>query len=226
MKIHPNRLYAILTGDIVGSARYRGDSRRRLHDAITTAGRDTRTAFGQSIPREVDFFRGDSWQCLVTDPEKSLRIALYFRATFRQIMQNNAADTRLAIGIGSLDFVPDNGISAGDGEAYRLSGSLIDRMSAHCRMALGLSPSLNGTPIAASGPVIVQLVDALVQQWTSRQAKAVCGALRNLSQKEIAEHTWGEVISQQAVAQHLQKAGWHAVQQALDCFEEYLKNFE
>jgi len=37
-------------------------------------------------------------------------------------------DTRMAIAIGTVDFVPDDRVSRGDGHAYRDSGNALEQM--------------------------------------------------------------------------------------------------
>lgn len=68
-------------------------------------------------------------------------------------------------------------------------------------------------------PVILGLVDALVQQWTPGQAQAVNGALLGRTQEEIGASWEPGSISQQAVAQHLDGADWYAVAEAVAFFE-------
>lgn len=224
MKIRRDKHYAVITGDVVRSSRFVGVHRKKLHDAMTAADRALREAFKDDVRLPVDIFRGDSWQCLVQDPVHCVRVGLFYRATLKALMDDNETDTRLAIAVGQVDFVPQKRVSGGDGDAYRLSGQLMETMAHNVRMDFGFAGRENLFEIKA-GAVMLCLMDALVRQWTSRQAKAVCGALRNLSQKEIAETLWPRPITQQAVAQHLDRAGWYSIHQGLRFFEETLKQF-
>ena len=67
--------------------------------------------------------------------------------------------------------------------------------------------------------VVVQLVDGLASRWSDRQALAVSGALRGWKQAKIASTCWKQPISQQAVAQHLDRAAWTSIELALGFFE-------
>jgi hypothetical protein len=78
--------------------------------------------------------------------------------------------------------------------------------------------------IAETFDVIVRLVDAIATRWTDKQALAVSGALRGMKQEEIAEKLWEERITQQAVAQHLSRAGWEAVEKGINYFEQRQQN--
>ena len=127
MEIDPQKLYAILTGDIIGSSQLQEGDRKKLHQVMTDGSFYVRKYFGDSIPLDVDVFRGDSWQMLVSDPVKSLRIGLYYRAFIRARMQFNKIDTRLSIALGRIDFIPGERVSSGDGEAYRRSGEALEK---------------------------------------------------------------------------------------------------
>jgi len=87
-----------------------------------------RKTFQGSIPLEADVFRGDSWQLLISDSALSLRIGLFLRAYLRAAMGAGKFDTRMAIAIGTVDFVPDDRVSRGDGHAYRDSGNALEQM--------------------------------------------------------------------------------------------------
>jgi hypothetical protein len=177
-----------------------------------------RRAFKSAVPVPVAIFRGDSWQLLVTDPVQALRIALFYRASLRAEMGVRRLDTRMVIAIGRIDFIPGEQIAEGDGPAYRLSGRALESMHKRETMRL-VYPS---HPEERALGVVVHLLDALVSRWSDKQALAVTGALRGWSQAHIATKSWREPISQQAVAQHLDRAAWSYVESALTYFEDTL----
>ena len=177
-----------------------------------------RRAFKTAVPLPVGIFRGDSWQLLVTDPVQALRIALFYRASLRAETGARRLDTRMVIAIGRIDFIPGEQIAEGDGPAYRLSGRALESMHKRESMRL-VYPS---HPAERALSVVVHLLDALVSRWSDKQALAVTGALRGWSQEQIAKKSWSEPISQQAVAQHLDRAAWSYVESALAYFEETL----
>ncbi len=76
---------------------------------------------------------------------------------------------------------------------------------------------------AGTFDIIVRLIDAIATRWTDKQALAVSGALRGLKQEEIAEKLWKKRITQQAVAQHLSRAGWDALEKGVVFFEKEIK---
>ena len=210
MKVSAQKDYAVITGDIVDSSKLPKAQRKILPSLIAKASRDTRKAFPDAVPLDVDVFRGDGWQLLVGDVARCLRVGLFFRACLRSTAKRGRGlDTRVAIGVGRVDFVRER-VSQGDGEAYRLSGRALETMPRKQRLLL-VEASAKAADAQAT---IVRLVDVLVQNWTGRQALAVCGALRGWTQEEIAKE-WPESISQQAVTKHLEGAEWPALAAAL-----------
>jgi len=219
MKIDPRQFYAVITGDVVRSGKLSEDARRRLHRAMRDAGEGLQKAFPQAVPLPPDIYRGDAWQALVVIPARALRAGLFFRARLRTRMGAHRTDCRLAIALGRVDFLPDDRISQADGPAFRQSGRLMETMPRQHRMAFSFSGENPPADAAAALAVVVQLVDALAMRWSEKQALAVTGALRGWTQETIAKKCWPTPISQQAVAQHLERAGWNALEKALEYFE-------
>jgi hypothetical protein len=221
MSIHI--LYAVLTGDVVGSRRLEAEERQRLLPALATAGERLQAAFPQSIPFEPDIFRGDGWQFISTNPPASLRQGLYFRAIVKAGMESARVDTRFSLGLGTIDFLPPEGPSTGAGQAFNLSGQGLDEMDRHVYLALHFPPQFD-PDLAKALHAVGRLLDRIAQDWTDRQALAVSGALLDLTQKSIAEVTFAGQVTQQAVAQHLASAGWPSIQHGLAAFEDVVAN--
>jgi hypothetical protein len=214
-----DRIYAVLTGDVVGSRRLVADERQRLLTALTEAGKRLQVVFPQSVPYAPEIFRGDSWQFISTDPPGSLRQGLYFRALVKAGMESARVDTRFSLGWGTIDFLPPEGLSAGAGQAFNVSGQGLDEMDRHAHLSIHFPPQFD-PDLAMALKAVARLLDRIIQEWTDRQALAVSGALLGLTQGRIAEKTFAGQITQQAVAQHLASAGWTAIQVGLAAFEE------
>jgi hypothetical protein len=73
--------------------------------------------------------------------------------------------------------------------------------------------------------IIVQLVDRIAAEWSDKQALAVTGALQGWTQEKIGQLCWTEPITQQAVAQHLDRSAWINVERALGYFEKVVGRF-
>jgi len=221
MKVERGKIYAVITGDIVGSSKLKPAERKELHAALKDTSDKLTDHFRQLVPLQVDIFRGDSWQLLVIDPAQSLKIGLFFRAFLRGKMKSKRVDTRISIGVGSIDIMPEEGISSGDGEAFRLSGEALEALSRSHRMIISLPQSLISNNHQALD-VILKLIDVLARDWTEKQAHAVSGALLEYTQEKIARSWFEREISQQAVAQHLDRAGWNAIEIGLNYFANSL----
>jgi len=219
MHIDTQKPYAVITGDVVRSGRLPENARKRMYRVLQEAGENLQKAFPEAVPLPPDIYRGDAWQALVAMPSLALRAALFFRARLRAQMGAHHTDCRMAIAVGKVDFVPGDRISRGDGPAFRHSGRLMENMPRQHRMAFTLVDGQSLLPAAKALEVMIYLVDVLGARWSEKQALAVTGALRDWTQEATAKKCWPTPISQQAVAQHLDRAGWNALEKALEYFE-------
>jgi hypothetical protein len=209
-------LRAVLTGDVVASTRLPLEQRSHFPALFEGLPRSLGTAFGDDLlPFGVDTVRGDGFQTLVSNPAMALRVALFIRASVRALAEVGYAHLRIAIGIGTVDFM-GNRVSEGLGAAFQLSGKRLDRMKSDSRF--GIDCRLDGFD-TGTWDVVLGLMDVLVDTWTPKQAAAVCGALKGWTQQSIADR-WDVPIKQQTVARHLKRAGWGALVTALEHFED------
>lgn len=224
-----SKFYAVLTGDIVRSRELSTDElgklKLKLRDCVT----DLNTLRDGLVCGDIDFFRGDAWQMLINYPEQSFRAALYVRSYLLAYMN---CDTRVGIGIGPIsetvhDRIARLGVDEGFvlagrsadenlalGSAFTLSGHVLDEMSPKVRMDLDADLQMHN--ITSCLKLVVQLCDAIVGHWKPRQSAAVLGALKGLTQIEIAEEL---SITQQAVGKSLAGSDWNAVEMAIRWFE-------
>jgi hypothetical protein len=233
MRVRKGHHYAVLTGDIVRSSRLSVAERKAVGRLLDRAGQTL--ARWSTVPLPLSRHRGDGWQVLLADPAPALRAALLVRATLRAGGSSRSLDTRIGIGVGTVEFVPGDRLEEGDGPAYRLSGSALEekgtrrlRWAAESSAPADADPPGNGPrgaparddrPDGEAVPVVLDLVDFLVQEWTPAQATAVLGALEGWKQEKIAAKWPGSAISQQGVAQHLRRAGWDVIDSALRWYE-------
>jgi hypothetical protein len=220
----PGKIYGVVTGDVVGSTALTTLARRRLFDAMQEGSREVRKCFGDVVPLDVDVFSGDAWQLLVSDPHRSMRVALFYRAFLRAATgagpRDRGVDSRLVVAIGPIDFLPSGRVSQGEGEAFQLSGrTLAGLRRVDGGMRLVAVDDVLSPPVLEAGDAMFRLVDAIVaHQWTAARSMAVTGALRGLNQEEISQ-LWSKPINQGSVAKHLDGASWYAVLHAIEWFE-------
>ncbi len=218
MKIEAGKLYAVITGDIVDSSKLPPEKRQQLHNVMKEGSKALRKAFKKAVPMNVDIFRGDSWQMLVSDPSKSLRLGLFYRAYIKSRMELSKVDTRMVIGVGTIDFIPRTKVSEGDGEAYRNSGKVLADISKSVYMRFVFPENEK----SAGLDIVVQLVDAIARRrWTDRRSLAITGALQGWKQDKIAS-LWDKPIKQQSVVDNLNGADWKSIEKAISFFEKSL----
>lgn len=222
------RLYAVISGDIVGSRRFM-EKGTALADTIRESYAECAKAFREALvgpkgPRPVDIFAGDSWQVLVNSPGPALRVALCVRALIKSREDLPKADTRLAIGIGTVETVNDEDVSEGQGQAFGLSGEALDRLQDEKVRMAALVPQewvdrSGMLDIQDTLDTIATLVDRICQDWKPQQAAATARALMGLEQVRIGEEL---AVSQSAVSQALNSVRWPAVEQAVGWWENWL----
>ena len=215
------KVYAVISGDIVGSSGLLDRTGSPTKTIIERIGGRTIDNFRNVLLPEIDVYRGDSWQMVCTDPARSLRAGLFFRALIKADREIKPVDTRLSLGFGRIDFLPDQGISAGDGEAFRLSGAGLDNCKKDQRMCL-VFPEDQESAITRGLDQLIRLLDFQVQRWQPRQSEAVAGALLGFTQQRIAVDWVSEPVSQQTISQHLESAGWNVIKSTLAYFESTL----
>jgi hypothetical protein len=219
MQINPKKNYAVISGDFIGFSNLAVKIRKGMYFTLKTSGKELAIAFPKIMPCEVDMFRGDGWQMLLTDPVMSLCAALFFRAHLRASAPERKTDTRLSIAVGKIDYVPENRVSAGDGAAFRASGRLLEKMSRAKSASMRFVMEDKKASLALDR--IARQVGALADQWTPNQARAVLGALKGLTQEQISA-TWTKKISSNSLAQLLNQANWPASKDLLSAFESTL----
>lgn len=210
------RVFAVLTGDIVGSRQLSAERLGRMRRLIAAGA----AAFGRRQPRALcgvpEVFRGDAWQLLLSEPRWALRVALLVRA---QLLAGDDVRTRTSIGIGGVDVVDRRRVSLSTGEAFTLSGHALDHITGYFDLT-GALPA-RAAPLAAWFPAMLHLCSGLVRSWTRRQAEIVSLAL--LSDNPTHETIAGTLrprVSKQSVTESLAAARWRPLLEAIRVFEE------
>jgi len=209
------KVYAVLTGDLVQSSRLTSAESRRAMKRL----REVSEAFAHIHPGAVvgrlDTFRHDSWQWLLARPEVSVRAGLFARAALK--MNSDAQtkyDTRVSIGIGAVESVSGRRISDSRGPAFTRSGRELDALGGR-RMAF-VADDRCGEPWTAIQKGVIPLLDCIAGDWSPRESRAVYGALNGWTQEESAR-CWppapdtGKRPTRQAVGQSLDRSHWGTV---------------
>ena len=209
-------LYAVLTGDIIKSGRL---SRAKLESVRSSLLKNAGAVRGWkrgAVKGRPEFFRGDAWQMLLTDPGMALRCAVFLRACF---LSEGVADSRVAIGIGTAEKISTSRVSLSTGDAFVRSGHALDAMTGYYSLEIAVPKSVG--PMAEWLAVAGHLCDSLIRQWTERQAEIVRIAVHpdNPTHEQIARKV-RPVVTKQAVSKALRGANWHALREAVRRFEQ------
>ncbi|MDZ7724584.1 MAG: hypothetical protein U5R06_17715 [candidate division KSB1 bacterium] len=205
---------AVLTGDIIRANRLDDQEMNKVRSCLSDA--VTRMQDWDRIYGGPDFFRGDSWQLMLTQPDLALRVAIYLRAAMRA---SRLSDTRIAIGLGHVNDMNPDQISQSTGEAFSLSKRGLYDMKIHVNMTVQLPKSLQ--LLSDWAPLMVHLCDAVINRWTRRQSEIAGLALdiQKPTHAEIAEQL-STNITRQAVSDSLKATNWTVIRDAVCEFEK------
>lgn len=207
--------YAVLTGDIIKSTALSQNDLEGVRAGVLNAVDEVKGWKRGLVKGKAEFFRGDTWQLLLTNPAIALRVGVFLRAS---LLAAGKADSRIAVGLGKVEKVSPSRVSLSTGEAFILSGHGLDRMTQYSRMTISVPKSAGA--MSEWLPVVGHLCDALIGRWTERQAQIVCIAVnpREPKQEDIAEML-APPISRQAVTKALDGADWNSVRATIRQFE-------
>jgi predicted DNA-binding protein (UPF0251 family) len=224
------KIYAVLTGDLIGSSRFRIQQREEvlsiLKDSFKKISHDI-------IESQFVVFRGDSFQGVLSRPDEALNAALIIRASLLSKFKGKRTrlDARIAIGIGTIDYLPPDQAGEGDGEAFRNSGLELDKMKKSEQNLIIRTP---WTEINEELRTECALLDALIQRLTKEQAEAIAYQLPKREylvqdQVIIEEITQEKIatilsISQPALSQRLKTSGYWAAQAFLERFKMIIQS--
>ena len=165
---------------------------------------------------DLDMYRGDGWQLLLTEQALALRMAAFIQA---DLYSREDAQTRIAIGLGTVEHLDRKRVSLSTGEAFTLSGQALESMTGYSDLTAALSERAG--PLRAWVPASLQACSHIIRGWTRRQAEIAALAL--LHPKASHEDLAGKIdppISKQAVTAALHGARWRGLLACVDAFEE------
>lgn len=213
MKNPKSKLYSVITADIVNSSKLTIAQHKKLISIVKKCSLEIQKIHPSLFQYTPEYFRGDSWQLVLKKPEFALEVVLFYRAFLRAKMKNNTTDARMAISIGSIEYVKKH---FGVGEAYKISGETLDLKGKR-----RLKFVFNDNTISNFLDLIVENSDFISSKWTFKQSQIIVLALSNFNQLKIADKI---KISQQAVSQQLDSAGWSVISRNMMYFKQTVLN--
>lgn len=159
------RIQAVLAGDLIGSRKM---GRAAVDDsmaALQTAARGVAHLYGLDL--RFTRYRGDGWQLLLRNPGLSLELCMALTARLRAAA--TGLDTRIAVGVGSVESPGTKDLGDASGPAFLTAGDLLDRMTRHMTERWMIAGA--GTTKCLQG--LMALGAAIAGGWTAAQSEAV-----------------------------------------------------
>lgn len=217
-------MVAVLTADLIDSSQYKDEVLEKVLNSLKKEFDQIKNDYGIDNVR-FNIYRGDSFQGVLKKPEEALHVALQIKAAVNSIhlketrkhkAYSKIADFKMAIGIGTQDLERE-AIAESNGQAYQFSGRTLDDMKAESRKTRLKTTDEN---VDDEMNTSFLLLDTITDKWSTASAEVVYYLLRGLKEREVAEIL---SISQSAVNQRKQAAGWDAVSGLLNRYREVIK---
>lgn len=207
----------VITADIVGSTKIPPDKRGLLPLILKELVSQFQIL---GTPVHLEIYRGDSFQLVIDECEKSLFIAVLLRVG---LMRNRLApseilDARMSLGMGRVSFESDS-VGQSDGEAFVLSGRSFDEIGKR-KLLINTSELSINSELA----VYAAILDDLLSDLSQAQSKVVFEHLchPNLTMEKIGKELH---ITKQAVSQSFKAAGGKIIDLILKRAEEILIDY-
>lgn len=230
---------AVITGDIIHSTRMEEKKRIELLESLNTS----LQLWSKDFDMRYEFYRGDSFQCLLLKPQQALRVALLIKTFIKsfglddyliankkqdvdarkkldniervrnRILPNVKAflnDSKIAIGIGETEDIGKK-ISMTSGEAFILSGRALDEYKA--KQTFGIYTNDKYADELKTESI---LLDYILSKTTTAQSEVIMWKLLGYTENEISNTLQ---INQSAVNQRANAAGWFAIDNMVQRFE-------
>ncbi|WP_342087197.1 SatD family protein [Dyadobacter sp. OTU695] len=203
-----NAFRAVITADMVNSTQFpREESTAWLEELLAILHQNQ--AFKWMLKPEI--YRGDSFQAVLKNSDEVMRMAILARACIRKHAPN--ADMRIAIGIGKTEQLTDRP-GTSDGEAFRLSGHLADKIRQQ-KARIGIALPKPSEPLSAT----LNLLETVIEDWTVAQSQVIEALILGKNVTQIAEML---SISQSAASQRISASKWWAIESFLTNFPKQL----
>jgi hypothetical protein len=204
------KVYAVLTGDLVDSSRLEAERREAMMAWLKSLASEFAGIHPGAVVGQLDVFRGDGWQLCLEAPGLALEAAIFIRAGLKAHVSRENLDTRVGIGLGSVERLNTERISESNGAAFLASGHALDALE---REEQRLRLRGEGANVSLLDVVSLPLLDLAVSQWTHPESVAVYGTLSGWTQEAIAAHPLaakqnGEQPSRQSVGDALTRVCW------------------
>lgn len=198
---------AVLTGDIIASTLAGPVATDGAIAMLHTIAQTEQAMCGADV--RFARFRGDGWQMYCSDPTRVFRLTARVLASMHS--RPDLPQTRVAAAIGQVAALPSQDISSASGEAFAISGQLLDGMTTQ-RLLFQ-----NGGSSPVWQIALFSYLDWQSSRWSPEQAEAVSIAF---SHDPARPASIGKElgISRQAAQSRLKGAGFWPLLEAAAAF--------
>lgn len=206
---------AVITADIINSTKVLDERRNLLPTTLDNIIQELQIICFV----KCEMYRGDSFQIVLDDYTKSLKVAILIRLGLikSNLLNVGKLDARMAIGIGDVVYENDR-VALSDGEAFRLSGRTFDNLSKQKILIATSQQSIN-----EQLNILLAFVDDLLKHITVAQSECLYEAiLYGKTQSDIAIKL--DKKYRQSVAKHLKAAKEDLFKMFLEYTERILIN--
>lgn len=202
--------HAILTGDIMASRRLNASQLTGTFQEMNTFWSEFSSLHSGQVLGKIDVFRGDGWQAALASPEHAVDAAVFLRAVVKACPLSEKSDSRLGIGIGSVEQLDPDDLGGSHGEAFEASG---DALSLATRGKIRWMLLPDHAVLREINTLALPSLDLAISEWSAAESIAVIGEMLNWKQEQTAAHPWsqkkdGSAPTQQAVADALSRVCW------------------
>jgi len=202
-------MIAIITGDIINSEQHKAS------EWISILKKQF-SEWGET-PTDWEIYRGDEFQLKIA-PKNALWAAIHIKAVIKSIKD---LDVRMAIGVGSEDFIGAS-VSESNGTAHKRSGRTFETLKED---KLSLAIATGNKKEDESLNLMIKIALDFMDEWTSVSAEIIAIALSSpkKSQQEIAQEL---SIQQSAVSQRQKRARLDLVLDLLKYYPQTVKRMK
>lgn len=191
---------AVITADIVNSMLL---SKPQFNGLI-------RSFNGLLQPHKHEFYRGDSFQVYIKEPQVALELGIKLRLAAKKIQADNQSDIdiRLAIGIGEIT-TPVRTIRQSSDEPFILSGRALDELSDSADRLRVVSSDDQTKDLFR---VIARFIDYILHDLTSKQSEVIFELLQGNTQTRAAKKL---KKSQVTINRQAHAGGWSEIERLI-----------
>ncbi|MGM9860409.1 MAG: hypothetical protein ACI31C_06610 [Muribaculaceae bacterium] len=210
-----SKIIGVLTGDIIESSAIKIEYRDFLLESM----RNIAEELSIIEPVTIEFFRGDSFQMIINNPENAMKVAVLLRVGLKSRTPKDCVypwDTRISLGVGTISYHADR-VVLSDGEAFQYSGRGLDEMGKR-----KLIVKTRWSDVNDELRVSTAFADDVISSWSIAQSQAAFYALLyNYTQKEIANKLQK---SAQNISKLLSAAKLNIIQMYIDRYHILISN--